>query len=944
MAVNRVNPTLFIGLGGQGQTALTAVKRRLLAAFGSVPPMVKFLEIDSAALDPGPKAILNPDEFFSISFNGAGAYVQDRKRQLSKWLDVDRIPRASIANCQDGCGQIPQIGRLLLHFYMDEILARVEAAMKDIHGVDVVQNLGWEYGGARPQVVFFSSIAGGTGSGTVLDLACAIRTKTGHDWDHNAFLVMPGVFSKSGTPGVLYVEENGYAFLKQLDFMLSHQQEIIDGRYGDLFHVETLDGSVYDMVDPFDSITLVGDTTQGTPPTVFKKPVHLAAAVGEIMYLLTCDMPADDKGNGKDAANVGQNLRGRLNNQFNQEHPWDGGKKCWYAGMGVAVLHFPADSFHEWARNVYLDGLVSALKAGEAAPGEANVEGLVNDFLNGPPALQEMGAEQNQIIDAIKLGLPFLPQVPKTVANAGQVEQVWQTNEAALAVSVSDMASAASDSLGGLLGASRAALEIRVDDIVRKQGSQVAMDFVTHLAGYFEAVAGEMKAEKAKCEAAAKSSESAIGAAKNRCIEALGKLFGKKAEIEKALADLRRSLGDCASAKGGAIKREKAELLCHSLGVSLGELRTALEGRASALNDLSERAASEMVETQMRMDRQGLAESVISVRPDRGELALTAVDPADFYTWFREKTGSAATGFWGMPVSQAWPLLVEYAEIREVTKSIGVSDLVATLRAWPNDRRTQHAQRASQMAAPLLAVRPGKVGGRVKEDATSACFYYAAHPDFVASFEDPPLDSMLKDKTTQMVDPSVIADRDNAYFFRHWGCVPAYALDEFPEMRRQYLRHSRDPQRWSLHLDKRWQDRLDDLDPDSGTDTMDWVWTLSSSDIEYLRRIRKAGTTHWLTFETEKPGGTVVTDEVNLGQGLAVAREAFFSNRDYVEQCRTRIEAAIIAKGNEVVVADLAGCMERLKATRESMPVDDPRRPLVDKDIDALDEYIQSLR
>lgn len=929
MAAKRVNRTLFIGMGGQGQIALAAVKQRLLDAYGSVPPMVGFLEIDADVLNEELKDLLSPREFFSISFNGALGVLDDRKKHLSKWFDSERIPRPSVANCTKGCGQIPQIGRLLLQFHMSDILKKVESALDATSAAQVIKLTGWEFGDAKPQIIFFSSIAGGTGSGTVLDLACAVRSNlTGETWDHNAFLVMPGVFGKSGRPGTHYVEENGYAFLKQLDFMLTHAGEISSGRYGDLFHVETLGGAIYDMVDPFDSITLVGDTNQGATPVNFKDPEDLAQAVGEIIYLLTC-------------SGVGTALVSSLNNQPNFSIPWDGGKRCWYAGMGVAVMRFPKETFHEWARSIYIDKLVEKLRSGDSAPGEADGGALADDFLNGPPALREMGPEQNQIIDAIKLGTPFAPQVPKTVANVGQVEEVWQTNEAALTARVSDMASSANESFAGLLGASREALERRLEEIIRTQGSQVAMDFVTHLAGYFEAVAGEMKAEKARCTADAQLYHGAVAAAKNRCIEGLGKLFGKKAEIEKALADLRGALANLAFAKGGAIRRENAELLCHSLGVTLGELRTALEGRAAALNDLVERAATETAAAEMGMDREGNAESVIAVRPSRDELRLPAPEPAHFYGWFRERTGSTATAFWGMNVKDAWPLLVEYAVAQDVTRSMGQLDLVATLREWPSERRTERAKTVNLLAAPLLEVEQGKVGARPDTDATSSYFIYAAHDDFVSSFDSPPLDQLLHVQGVHDVMHRPIDSRDAAYFFRHWGCVPAYALTEFPGMRSEYLRHSRDPLRWSLHLDKRWLDRLDDLDPTSGTDTSDWVWSLASSDIDYLCRVRKAGTTHWLTFERDV-NGEMVPKEVNLGQGVATARDAFFADRDYVEQCRERIEAAIIAKGNEVVLSDLSTYMGRLKVLLGQ--VDEARKPLVDKDIYALAGYIQSLR
>ena len=216
----------------------------------------------------------------------------------------------------------------MLQFHIKKILGVIQANINAIVNPDSQQSTAWQIASTRPQVIFFGSIAGGTGSGALLDLACAMRTITHSEWDHQAFLMLPGVFRTLWPKLNPHIEENGYAFLKQLDFIMAERDGIVSGKYGDLFTVHTEDDLTYQMVDPFDGITLIDETSQHH--TIwYEHPRELAAVVGEMMYAMTVALPLA----------LGQiSLR---HTPHNFSTPWRGGKRCWYRSMGIAALRTP---------------------------------------------------------------------------------------------------------------------------------------------------------------------------------------------------------------------------------------------------------------------------------------------------------------------------------------------------------------------------------------------------------------------------------------------------------------------------------------------------------------------------------------------------------------------------------------------------------------------------
>ena len=172
-------PTVVIGLGGTGHGAILKLKRRFINAYGSVPPIIRFLSIDttenvehSEHSDDGRVVTLEPgSERHVISVANPGSYVNGSYDYIEAWWP----PNIPVQAITAGAGQVRARGRLALFARSRNIFSAVNKAIDDVRQIKN-QKLAYreefrvsDRGGVEVYIV--GSLAGGTGSGTFLDLA-----------------------------------------------------------------------------------------------------------------------------------------------------------------------------------------------------------------------------------------------------------------------------------------------------------------------------------------------------------------------------------------------------------------------------------------------------------------------------------------------------------------------------------------------------------------------------------------------------------------------------------------------------------------------------------------------------------------------------------------------------------------------------------------------------
>lgn len=253
-------PLLIIGLGGSGYDALSRAKEKMVSCFktnsrGELEG-VEFLEIDTDDRDMK-KCLSNPktgslteNEFLIFQNADIGAILRSRDtnsdvlpEEIDEWLD----PHIPVAQIVHGAAGIRQAGRLLLHLNAVEIIDVVKAKLDKIRQSVVLSK-------SPVNVVIFTGIGGGTGSGTFVDVSYIVRECI-KQFSGQAFItgimLMPDILS--GDPNVdkitkENIKRNGFAALKELDHLmnLSETQDYFTQRFPGGFCVNETNEAIFD--------------------------------------------------------------------------------------------------------------------------------------------------------------------------------------------------------------------------------------------------------------------------------------------------------------------------------------------------------------------------------------------------------------------------------------------------------------------------------------------------------------------------------------------------------------------------------------------------------------------------------------------------------------------------------------------------------------------------
>jgi hypothetical protein len=251
----RVKPTLFIGLGGTGAQIMMRLRRRIVSEFwgknrvrlDSIAefPAARFLHIDldqaeltgskeSGDTDPLRAAVkLLPTERVVENLDYP-AYQKGGR--LENFPHIRSFyPELALHDLQidtsTGAGQIRAISRLYFYDKIDQIRSAVESHLRELQaGVshqDALSRLGLETGSDR-RVVVIASAAGGTGSGSFLDMGFFAKALN-PDGPVELILLLPTGYSGANREAT---EANSYAALMELDACMSKSVRYVHPQYG----------------------------------------------------------------------------------------------------------------------------------------------------------------------------------------------------------------------------------------------------------------------------------------------------------------------------------------------------------------------------------------------------------------------------------------------------------------------------------------------------------------------------------------------------------------------------------------------------------------------------------------------------------------------------------------------------------------------------------------
>ncbi len=293
----KITRTLFVGLGGTGVKAILRAKQCFMDAYGEIPPMVAFLAIDtdkairdeSLPSRKGKEVKLTENEICFCGITGSAIDIYRNQPANFQW-----IPKRNINNLKnlrnEGAKQVRSNGRFLARHNANLISRRVASVVNELSkslpiGSKYVYDTnrdGVEY---PIKVNVVGSVAGGTGSGTIIDMlvliAKTLREK-GHNYAITPWIVLPEVFRHMASgPASANVYQNAYGAIRELDYLYHlpiDNQNALDFKFDKVYHIDEGIGDTY----------LVNNTNKAG--VVFLNIKDIADSIGRCMFLVANDV------------------------------------------------------------------------------------------------------------------------------------------------------------------------------------------------------------------------------------------------------------------------------------------------------------------------------------------------------------------------------------------------------------------------------------------------------------------------------------------------------------------------------------------------------------------------------------------------------------------------------------------------------------------------------
>ncbi|HEV7919232.1 MAG TPA: tubulin-like doman-containing protein [Thermoanaerobaculia bacterium] len=900
-------PTVVIGLGGTGHGALRKLKKRFVDAYGFVPPIIRFLSIDTTENAEGTGQAphdgeLDHGEVLVLQVGNPAGLVNGTNPHIDEWFPSDIPTMAIIA----GAGQVRARGRLALFARAPDVYGRIRRAVDDVRGIrnqkqmyadqfQVSQRSGVE-------VYIVGSVAGGTGSGLFLDVAFMARDLIGNDEQSNftAVLLLPGVFGSKA--GVGLVKPNGYGALKELEYLSTTKAR---------FEIDYGMRKVAVSRPPFDLIYLLDNINEQGRVVTEQGEIHNVIADG--MYVQIGSQIGTDNANAVDNIKTQLATVGRVK-----------GRSPQYCSFGVASLTMPTFDalMYEDAKRLVIDDLLNGTVA------DSDVEQDVQQFID-QHRLREDNADQ--VIEALsqregggQLRFPMpLGQMKYDNKALGTVKNLHAVHRSK---AERQIAQAMATNFAKLCHESVRAVDAWWETAVnRVNGFTRAERFFEKLQAklewYRNMMDGEAKEERAKLKALNfRTAEEQIG-------EAVGAFLRREARIKTAC-----------EVYGGIVDRETELTIVVARLEKAAELYSSLHAHTQSVLDHCYRIRENLNAARKQFEQQHLDatnsrgnarlfEQVVGFDPGEHRPKVTG---EDFIKWYADHHNGSLSQWAGLRAAEVHADINQFVESRyEALTSLTMDDI---LRRLSPEGVSQQLKRLDNLAVPLWRYDVGRIPV-VSQTVINEFYHYG-----VADADT----TILKESKYKAGVPAgnkeagMVSTRDprRILLFKVKTGVPLFALAEIEDMERAYL----DPNKAiSNHVDRRWQD-VPNLVPRSG-DGEALRWFAVAQAPEPFALIRREGA--WYSMKS-KNGKRVEGNLVRLAQGRVPAYAAFEKNRDCVQEAKEVIDAIVTREGAAKVIQILKDYSDSL--TRQmSGAVDAAVKDQVESEIVAIEDYMRQI-
>jgi hypothetical protein len=334
--------TIIIGLGGGGELILTHLKRFFLDEYNVLPPSIRLLCLDT---DPDRVAVrsslsekqitLDDHESLYMKVAQPSLFI-DSSKEVQDWF-IAPVPAGSIDR---GAGAVRQNGRLALFYHINNFMRRIDAMYEALGDQGLHDQMAYakERLGATKSfrlskkatsIHVCGSLAGGTGSGSFLDVAILLRNIFPDALIHGFFLLNWIYRNKAFA---YRVQGNVYAALAELDNIQSIWYGAKDFVPYEMTYADkavTVRKPPYDLVNLIDGRNEIGEN--------INEVGALCETVATAIFLSVSAM-------GDPVDSVEDNLLAHINVQ--SPRIWNG-RFARYSSLGVSSIYYPAKELYE---------------------------------------------------------------------------------------------------------------------------------------------------------------------------------------------------------------------------------------------------------------------------------------------------------------------------------------------------------------------------------------------------------------------------------------------------------------------------------------------------------------------------------------------------------------------------------------------------------------------
>jgi hypothetical protein len=904
-------PTVIIGLGGTGHGAILKLKKRFIDTYGSVPPIVRFLSIDttenvdhSEAGSDGRPVTLEPNsERHVISVANPGSYVNGTYDYIDEWWPSN-IPIQAI---NAGAGQVRARGRLALFAKSRTIFAAVSKAIDDVKQIkNAKQAYKEEFrvsdrGGVEVYIV--SSLAGGTGSGTFLDLAFISRSFLDSLSNITGVLVLPRVFKDLA--GVALVKPNAYGALKEIErFFKMESKDSFTINYGT--HEVDVTRPPFDLLYLMDSVNEMGN--------VVKEARDLLELIADGLYIQIGSQIGVDADNTVDNIKTHLAVAGRIR-----------GRSASYCSFGVASLALPVREYETMkildARKLLSDELLNGLVADEGL--EDEVVRFISDH-----KLREDNA--NDVIDALSeregggsLRFPMpLGQMKYDRTAAATIKQLQDTHISKVERLIAQGIEA---NYKKVLEASIRAFDQWWEQAINlPNGLNYAQRFADKLLAklewYQRMMEGEAKEERERLKSIN------FNTYEEQVRDSGNAFLGRANKVRTACENYKGMVDRQVDIQLQATRREKAAELYGALRTHLeqsiilrsAQIRVSLEATLKAFERL-------YLDKTTNRGGESPFEHIVRFSPEENRPQLSG---DDFFQWYRLKYGSVA--LWAdMRDENVQNQIMEY--VNERYRPLADRSIDEILRSSGPESTSQDLRQLNSLAVPLWRYDESKIGSRSVIDEF---YYYGVENADSTVLADAEVHGNVPRGTTAPGFVSTL-DSQRITLFKVKIGVPLFALNGIDDMERAY----NDPDKTvSNHLHRDWES-FPNLIPRAG-DGDALRWFALAQVPEPFDLITRRG--EWYYIRSQQARKTD-NGELKLGQGRLNAFHAFEKNRELIKEVEEKVDGLTRTKGQEEISRILREHSDRLQRQVVGGKIDDSIKEQVEGELQSIEEYLQRL-